>query len=252
MAARYDLDHFDARTRGDLFLQVSTGATIGALTALMRDAPDQASAHVAFAAAHWSNKRYSQQHIYTLIGSAHLDLYRGDARKAWQDIRSAWHRISSSRLFDVWWTHVVIMDLRGRAALAAAGASPEAEQRRECLADAQRCARWLCRQPGDWPRTLGYLLHAGVAHGRGAHEKACPHAARARLCATRNGQRLHAQLAALLETRCSQPSVTAAKEAEEYLRREGVTRPERFAALFAPALGWTVRWSSSETRDATT
>jgi hypothetical protein len=238
MAERFALDHDEGRSRGDLLLQVSTGSCMGVIAALMRAAPDQARAHLAFAAESWSQRGHSQQHAYMLFGHAHVDLYEGRAEQAWQRARAEWPHLRSAFLFEIWFNQVVLHDVRGRAALAAALAAPDERARAQRLADAGRCARQLCREPGPWPGALGELLHAGVAHVNGALEKARAHAERARDLAAANGHALHEEIARLLLARLGPEESSRSVEDMTYAQREGISEPDRLTALFAPTLAW--------------
>jgi hypothetical protein len=122
---------------------------------------------------------------------------------------------------------ISLLDLRGRAALAAAGAATPRERAR-LISDAHRCAVRLLAEGAAWGTPLGHVIAAGVAAARGRSE--------ARVESLRAAVRGFE--AADMPLHAAAARVALGGEARaaglDWLEGELVARPERLAALFAP------------------
>jgi hypothetical protein len=112
----------EARERGDLFGETSLRAAIMPFLHLARDAVADAEREADDALSRWHPHGFQIQHYYQLASRVAVDLYRGDAARAVARLQEEWPRMRKALLFRVQLVYLTVLDLRGRAALAAARA----------------------------------------------------------------------------------------------------------------------------------
>jgi hypothetical protein len=125
--------------------------------------------------------------------------------------------------------------LLGRVALARAEAAPGAEGRL-ALRQARRHARRLAGEGVGHAAACSHLLHAGVAAGEGARDAALEHLRRAVDLAEPEDMRLVAAVAQWRHGRLlgGDDGRALVARAEASMAREGIRRPDRICAAFAP------------------
>src|SRR5205823_1912462 len=92
--------------------------------------------------------------------------YRGDGASALRRMVTGWPAFRRSMLLRVQYARVTLLDLRGRAAVAAARAAAPSE-RGPLLAEAERAAARLATTSAAWAVPLADTIRAGVAVLRG-------------------------------------------------------------------------------------
>jgi eukaryotic-like serine/threonine-protein kinase len=152
----------DAEEHGDLFATTNLRTGSSTLVWLAQDQPRAARLAVADAMGTWSQKGFYMQHYFELLSSAHIDLYEGDGRRAWERVSRSWPALTRSLLLRVQFIRCLMLHLRGRSAVAAAlGAEPR--QRRTLLAQARADARSLESERVGYADGFAELVRAGIA-----------------------------------------------------------------------------------------
>jgi tetratricopeptide (TPR) repeat protein len=191
------------------------------------------------AMAQWSNRGMHAQHWLDMVARTHLELYRERPGEAIRQLRERWSELRGAYLLRVKNVRVSALDVRARAALAAAIAGEG--DREALLVEAERCARALMAEPMALAVALGSLAAAGVAHARGEGHAAVVGLRRA-VRQLDDAHMTSYTAGALLEL----ATLTGGAEAEAARRdalarmsQEGIAEPLRFAAVHAPcsALG---------------
>ena len=227
----------EAERRGDRY--VTTLLRTGALNFvwLAEDDPQGARAQAEEAMQKWSHQGFLMQHEDALVAHANIDLYLGDAPSAHRRVTELWPALRRSLLLTVQFTRVEALELRGRAALAAAcsGRSAPSAARR-LLRAAERDARRIGGERMVWSAPLASLLLSGVAGARGEREAAVLHLRRAVSEFEQSEMKLGAAVARrrLGELVGGSEGAALRETAEDWMKRQGVTSPARVTALFAP------------------
>ncbi len=196
---------------------------------LAADHPDRLEREVRAALADWPDQGFHVANLYALESETLAELYRGNAAAAHERVEAAWATLAGSGLFRVALIGFEAWSLRGRAALAAGatdrGARPVVEASISALRD--------MRVPGAKVESL--LLRAQQAAVRGRRHEALGLFSEAESAADAAGQGLHAA-ASRLGAAVLSGDHSAKAATERKLAAEGIRAPERFAALWAPAL----------------
>jgi serine/threonine protein kinase len=165
----------EAQERGDRLAERGLRSWRGNAAWLVMGRPDEAEAHVdAVVPPRGPGETFQLKHYYELLARAQIDLYRGDPARAHQRIVGAWRELERSLILKVQSVRVEGWYLRGRSALAAAGAGD-----RRLLADAERAARRIDRERTTWGRPFALALWAALDARRGDDDGAREHMAAA-------------------------------------------------------------------------
>jgi len=149
----------EARAQGNLFAETNLRTHTAPMLALLDDAPEVTRRDVLEAIGRWSKNLYHLQTYYAFTSLVEIDLYTGDFAAAHQRCEDEWPRLERSFLLRRQTTHIEVLDLRARAALAhAAPAGPP-----PLLRLARRCAAAIEREETLWGAPLASLIRAGVA-----------------------------------------------------------------------------------------
>jgi eukaryotic-like serine/threonine-protein kinase len=184
-----------------------------------------------------SNAQVSVNHYYEALTRADLDLYRGQGLRALRHIDRDWIPLARTGLLIPEYVNILLRLARGRAALAAAGegAVPPSRQR-HLLRRARHDARCIARRCGRFGTSLAQQLSGLASLVQGDQDAARTHLRRADALFAAQQMTLHQQV-----TRFRLGQLLGGDEGQElqdgavaYLQREGVVRPERIIALFAP------------------
>jgi hypothetical protein len=214
----------EAEDRDDLYEVTNLCLVIRTFLRLAADEPGRARSELADVMGRWSQQGFHVQHMNHLLDETQIDLYEGQAERAWRRVQEEWPLLERSHLLLVEQVRIFLFQLRARAALAAGGL-------RAAAADARR----LRRQRAPWGQALGKLVEAGVAFGRGDAAEAARllEDAAARLDAV--SMRLYAAAARrrLGQLRGAAGTGLVA-EAEAWMRGQKVASPARMTALLAP------------------
>jgi hypothetical protein len=126
----------------------------------------------------WSQRGFFTQHYYGLMAQVNLDLYEGNGASALERVAELWPGMRSSMLTQVQFIRIAALDLRARAALAAAptAASPGAVR-----ALAAASATLLDEERATWASALAALIRAQLVGSRDALRRAANQCERAAL-----------------------------------------------------------------------
>jgi tRNA A-37 threonylcarbamoyl transferase component Bud32 len=153
-----------AGERGDLFAIANLSTRVLAIMRLVEDEPDLASAELTRVMGQWSRRGYFVQQHHALLARTMIELYRGEAEKAWQLITEYDSTYRASFLVRCQQMRIELLQLRARAALAVSAACGG---RSDLLRAAARDARRLERERMPWSDALAWLIRAGIAGARG-------------------------------------------------------------------------------------
>lgn len=233
----------DGENRDDVYAASGYRMGIMNLHWLALDRPDQALDGADGAIARWPSGTFLLQHFLHLVGVMHVDLYVGDAWRAWRRICEAWPALRRAQLLAIGSARVELLHLRARAAIAAASVpSPDVGSgwsRSKLLAVAARDARALRREKLRPAPLFAALIEAALAAQDGRRETACARLAEAVSAADAADMDLY-RAAALM---CGVPSSASAsssgayEDARGWLSARGVARPEAFVRMLAPGVG---------------
>jgi eukaryotic-like serine/threonine-protein kinase len=153
-----------ADERGDLFMSVLLNVSHPVVLRLAADDPDGARVQVREAKARWAQGKYLIQDWQVMRSEAEVELYAGDAAKAYARIEQDARGLKESRLLRVQFIRGLTAFARGRAAVASVEASPGKGRAR--LAEARRVARQLERENMTWTAPLAAIVTAAEANAR--------------------------------------------------------------------------------------
>ena len=91
---------------------------------------------------------------------------------AWTKVAQSWRAARGSLVARVQFTGIVLEELRGRAALAAAMQANSPRERTRLIDIADRAAKRMEKERTEWGRVFSQLLRAGTAFMRGREEQA--------------------------------------------------------------------------------
>ena len=224
-----------ALERNNIYLSTHFRTGIHVLPLLARGEVARARDEVDAAIAPWAGEPVHIPHFLDVQARAIIDLYCGDGAAAAARLLDAWPGFKRAFLFHVQYLRVNLIELRGRAALAAAAATRDPSERTRWLGDARRCGKRLASEGSRWAAPLGRVLVAGAGALAGDDRAALNlqaaaegflaadmplHAAAAR---RRLGRVLGGDAGSLL-----------AAEAELALRTAQVSEPARLGDLLVP------------------
>ncbi len=217
-----------ARERDDLYLFVALRLGSAALLWIAADDPEYARRQIAEARA--AAKLAPFQEYCALHGEAQVDIYVGDAERAWTATRAAWPRLRRQLLLRIEGVRLDLLETCARAALAVA--TRGGPRRGSMLRFARRAARRMARERVDWIQPAMLALRAGVAWQEDDRISAIAGLAASAAAFERLDMRMHAAAARLHLARLGvgEPAERCADE----MRRLGAVHPARLAAALVP------------------
>ncbi|HTU32796.1 MAG TPA: protein kinase [Candidatus Acidoferrum sp.] len=228
----------DAHKRGDLYAGSILQMHGGSCAALANDDPGRASAGLKILE-RWSNAGFHVEHLVEIHNQVELALYLGEPQRALELINRRWRALQNSLLLMVQTLNIQMRSLRARAALAAAWEETSADVRRSLIKIAFEESCVIRRQGETWGQGIVELVRAGTELLSGRPDDAMASFGRAESLFDAWGMRLHSATArrvrGLLIAGDAGRGLTEAAEAE--MRAEGITNPERFAAVTSPGRG---------------
>lgn len=223
----------DAIERNDVTAATHLRSGVQALVHLAADDVDTALRHADEGIAPWRTARVGIPQFMDAQARAIVALYRDDAAAAHAALVEQWPAFSRARVFRARYVLVSLLDLRGKAAIAAALTAPTPRERRRLVADAQWCAHQLARAPGRWPQPLRDVIVAGVAQAERDSATARTALARAATGFAAQSMTLHAtcaeRAAAHLRGDAQHVELT-----NRTIAAAGVTDVARFARVLVP------------------
>ncbi len=224
----------EAEQRGDLY--GSTVLRMGEpnLIWLAMDLPDEARSECEEGIRRWSQRGFHQQHVDFSYAMTQIDLYVGDGAAAFARVSGVWPQLEKSFTLRLDVARIVNIDLRGRAAIAAAAAAEP--HRKSLLADAERTVRALDKERAACARPGAAMLRAALAHLGGDDEAAAKHLENAAALYDEHEMRMHAAVArgrrgALLAGDAGRADREASAA---WMSAQAVANPEKFMRVLAP------------------
>lgn len=229
----------DASERGDLYLGTNLKLRVAFIAALAAGDPEGAARELDEAMAQWAFTGFSNQHWWELLGRVQICLYRGRAADAWEALASRWAAVSRSFVLRIQLVKILALDLRARAALAAAEAGDLRPGR--LLRVAETCARSLATERMPWSQPLADRLQAAVDSLAGDPDGAAALLRRSAAGFRAADMELHAAIA----ERCLGQLIggtdgnALVAAADAWMTGQNVREPDRIARMIAPG-----RWLS--------
>jgi tetratricopeptide (TPR) repeat protein len=182
----------------------------------------------------WTPRGFHAPHWGALGTRAALSLYEGEGPGAHADVEGAWPELERSSLLRIEAVRVEALALRGGAAIAAAAAGSDGEQ---AFRVADRARRALAREPAALARPLEAALGAALALARGQEGLAMGLYEEAERVFGSLAMGLHAAAARRRrgEIAGGDEGSSLCEGADAWMRDRGVARPDRLAAVLAPA-----------------
>ena len=223
----------EIRERGARLAEADLTTFGGPFVWLAADDPDGARRAMAGVMGEWSRQDFQVQHFTTLTAEAQIDLYRGDGRSAWRRVEQQWSGVADAMLLHVEIVRAYMHHLRARCALAALDSGLD---RAELLGAAAHDAKRLERERPPYAKALARTIRAALAFDRGDRQAAAELLLTAadeldRLgwgCFGTAARRQYGELVG------GETGARIVRDVDDYLRLQGVKRPDRIAALQAP------------------
>jgi predicted Ser/Thr protein kinase len=225
----------EAEQRGDLYGTTVLRMGEPNLIWLAMDLPDEARSECEEGIRRWSQRGFHQQHVDFSYAMTQIDLYVGDGAAAFARVSGVWPQLEKSFTLRLDVARIVNLDLRGRAAIAAAAAATE-PHRKPLLADAERTARALEKERAAWAQPGAVMLRAALAHLAGDDAAAAGHLERAAALFDEHDMRMHAAVArgrrgALLGADAGRAD---RESSATWMRAQAVANPDKFMRVLAP------------------
>jgi serine/threonine protein kinase len=231
----------EARQRDDLYEETNLCLAIRTFVRLAADEPQRARVELAQVMEKWSHQGFHVQHMNHLFDEAQLDLYGGDAERAWRRLAGAWPTLHRSHLLHVQQVRTVMLDLRARCALARAAGKDSFSW----LRLAERDARRLRREISPWADALAQLVEAAIAFRRGDAKRSEEILNAAIHGFSTSAMHLHSAVA-----RCrmgqmlgNSRGLELMRQAKEWMNGQMIRNCDRMTDLLAPG------WNISDKRD---
>jgi eukaryotic-like serine/threonine-protein kinase len=217
---------------GDRYSEVAAAQQLS--TALLAGDDTKEARRYARAGFEMSADGFYTQHFYSLRQQAYCDLYEGRAADSFSLMQSMWKRLQRSGLLRISLPRIDAHDLRGRLALAVASvpsADPSALHRQ-----AKEAARRLRREAQDHAIVRACFLEAALGYAKDERALAVSRLEEAAAASRRASMRLHEVVA---DYRRGQilggvPGRELTDRAAAIMREIGVSRPDRWVAVYAP------------------
>lgn len=232
------LEH--ARQRGDHYLEIHLRHWVECLRHLADDNPRRAAETAVEAIDGWSHQGFHFQHFGHLVAMTSVALYEDDGATALDRVEAVWPELRQSMIQRINMVRGQSLDLRARAAIAAAKAESSPRRRSRLLSRARRDARRLEFVGSAWTGALSAQIRAGADSLIGsakAEAKVQAWLEKAEALFLEADMPLHA---AVSRRRLAQyrGEESRASEADGLLEQQGVQCPDRLANLVAPGI-WT-------------
>jgi hypothetical protein len=202
----------------------------------VRGDPDEARRQAEEAIRSWPADGLHLPHVYDLLARTQISLYEGEGRAAHLRLGESWAGLQTSLALRIQVLRVLLMDLRARAAIAAARSSPDREP---LLRLARDTARALEAEGMAWVDPIAARARAGIAaveRDFGGAVVALDKAIRGftavemKLCAA-TAQRRYGEIIG------GDQGDRIAREADRWMRAQGVIDPARMVGALVPGFG---------------
>jgi tetratricopeptide (TPR) repeat protein len=247
LAERTEAWYREATVVGNLFAACSASIA-SAMTLIASGDVDGARQRVRQGLASWTRGGMHVQHMYALRIEAYADLYEGRPEEARARITRAWRAIVRSQQMRVQPSRIDMLFLRARTAIASAAAGRKRRDR--LLREAERIAGRLEREIRSDARPAAALLRAAAAVLIGRRGLALDHLETAIERFDAAEMALHAACARRRKGQLLGGDAGRAlvAEADDVMARQGISRPERWAEIFAPGFDDRASGSAGENK----
>jgi tetratricopeptide (TPR) repeat protein len=232
----------EACERDDLYEETNLCLVIRTFVRLAADEPQRARVELAQVMDKWSQQGFHVQHMNRLFDETQIDLYTGDAERAWTRLADAWPDLERSYVLHVQQIRILMRDLRARCALARAGGNDPSTWLRQ----AERDARLMHREKVPWAAALAERVEAAVAFRRGNVKRSVEMLEKASAGFSTTEMHLHGAVA----KRCLGRMLGNARgqelvrQAEGWMTGQTIRNLDRMTELLAP--GWNLRPNEPE------
>ncbi len=235
LAARQALLLADAERRGDVYTTVNLRVGYPNMRWLAGDDVDVARRNVAEAMAQWSRSGFFVQHWQAMLSEAQIELYVGEATRAYERVAKDRAALGRSFLLNVQFVRAGTLYLRARCAIASMDAAP-LRQRAARLTEAATLGRRLEREAMPWIAPLASLVAASVAVAKGRAGDAAAHLRAAIDRANAADMALFASAArfSLGLLLGGDEGRALEGEARAWMTAQEIRSPERMASLLVP------------------
>jgi hypothetical protein len=233
LSRRWPVKVSEARERGDLYSATNLSTYTMAIVKLAADDPSGAAHLLEDVMGLWSNQGYHIQHHNAQFAHTAIELYKGNARAAWDHVREQFANYRRSMLFRVQKIRIDTLQIRARCALAAALGAADPEP---VILSAEHDAQALERERMPWSIAQARLIRAGVAAARGQRDGALNKLREAvSLCEDVN-MYLYATVARrrIGQIQGGALGDTLLAETERWMTSQSIRDPSRFTDLYAP------------------
>jgi hypothetical protein len=227
----------EADERRDRYSATSLRAGLLSLVRLADDTPDRVGEELDEVSDWLPQRSFIIPTYWYVVARSQLALYRSDGGAAHEHLAASWRALERSLLLRATAVRIATVDLRGRAAVAAAHARPA--NLRTLARLVEDCAKRLDGESDRflWPRACARMLFAALERMRGAPpDVAAPHAREAAQLFERAGMALHAAAARarLGELLGGDEGADLVRSAHDRMHAEGIVAPEKFGRLLVP------------------
>jgi hypothetical protein len=245
LVLRGDLDELATRLppvlrtagdRGDEYAIVNFRAIPMTTLQLAADEREQARTNIDELRGMLPSGVFHIQHYYVLTAALDLDIYAGEPRRGLERLRATSRAMRRSLLLRVETVKLLMLDLRGRCAAAAAAADPAGA--RPLVASVDAAAAEMRRVDSPWSRATGLVLASCAYALRGDRAATVAELTRADEALTATDMRLRA---AAVRRRLGQlaggdDGAARVAEAEAEMEALGVRNKEAMTRLYTPGV----------------
>ncbi len=224
----------EAVQRGDRYAMTQLRSGVLSIAWLARGDAAGARREADDAITHWSRQGTHLPHFLDVLAQAQIDLYEARPRAAYTRVCDKWEALAKAFLLRVQFIRIKMLELRGRAALAVASASPADQEPH--LREVERCAGELVGEGTRWGTPLATLLRAGAAATRGNQEEASSLLAAAEDGFASERMGLHVAVCRwrLAERVVGEQSALLKAAATSWMQEQAIADAERLVHTIAP------------------
>ena len=235
LSQRVPIAALEGRRAGDLYLEVTLSVGPTGIAWLVQDDTDTVELAHRSARERWPTSRPDLQRCLVHEGETYLELYRGPDLARLSALSEEWLELRDSPGLRSETLRSIMLKQRVGTVLFLARAQPA--RRHEYLADAARCVRMLQGSKHPVARCNAGLARAAVACFKGDLELAVQSLQHAREGARATHQTMFFAAATrrLGELLGADEGSTLIAQADAAMREQAIVRPDRMAAMLAPA-----------------
>lgn len=236
IAERLPLLIRDAEDTGDLLFLANLKMGSAFIHYLALDDPDQARQEIHRILDRLPAVGFSHQRFHEFAALGNIDLYSGNLEAGWTQMQERWRALRDSKMLMVQTMRITCLELRGRMALALAAASRQGDRRENLLRSARRDAQAIQRERTGYGTGLAARLFAVESALSGRGEDASGYAFLAETHFEASDMALHAQVMKRFRghAKGGEAGKGLVREAEDWMKRQGVVSPTRLSAMFLP------------------